>query len=209
MERKPKRKVVKERDKKVLLKEVDCKCPFCLSEDVATFEFHHIDGNRSNSVIENIIVLCPTCHAKIDRGYIGKEDVISMKQQTKITKQKKSIPFVKSELEAEFPGGEQAWLTYIKNTVTYPGEALKGKIGGVVLASFVVNHDGVLEDVTSLTGPPILRSEVERVLKQSPRWNPARQNGHPVKAYRKQPVTFQMQESNLLEDLLSFVKRIT
>lgn len=32
-------------------------------------EFHHIDGNRNNNDPENLLPLCPTCHAYITRGY--------------------------------------------------------------------------------------------------------------------------------------------
>jgi protein TonB len=39
-----------------------------------------------------------------------------------------------------------------------------------------------------------MEDEVIRVLKLSPRWKPASQNGRFVKAYRKQPVTFVIEE---------------
>lgn len=32
-------------------------------------EFHHIDRDRTNSRPENLIPLCPTCHAYLTRGY--------------------------------------------------------------------------------------------------------------------------------------------
>lgn len=33
---------------------------------------HHIDGNRTNHDIENLIVLCPTCHGKIHNRSRGR-----------------------------------------------------------------------------------------------------------------------------------------
>jgi protein TonB len=38
-----------------------------------------------------------------------------------------------------------------------------------------------------------MEEEVLRIMAKSPRWEPAIQNGKKVKAYRKQPVTFQIQ----------------
>jgi hypothetical protein len=38
-----------------------------------------------------------------------------------------------------------------------------------------------------------MEEEVVRILKKSPKWSPAIQNGKPVKAYRRQPVTFMIE----------------
>lgn len=44
---------------------------FCCgwSEDFRILEVHHIDENRTNNKIENLCLLCPTCHRKITLGY--------------------------------------------------------------------------------------------------------------------------------------------
>jgi protein TonB len=39
-----------------------------------------------------------------------------------------------------------------------------------------------------------MEEEVMRVIQKSPKWRPAMQNGKPVKAYRKQPITFVVNE---------------
>jgi protein TonB len=95
----------------------------------------------------------------------------------------------------------------LKSTLPYPESALKAGAEGTVLVSFVVNKNGVPEDVKSLVGHPALSQEAESVLRQSPRWQPARQNGSPVKAYRRQPITFKTEQNNPLIDLLSFFKK--
>ena len=53
-----------------LQKEIDSVCPFCVSQDVGHFEIHHIDENPSNNILENLILICPTCHSKITKGDI-------------------------------------------------------------------------------------------------------------------------------------------
>jgi|SRR5690348_8470527 len=51
-----------------LQKEIGSRCPFCRSEDVGHFEFHHIDGKSDNTVIDNLLMLCPQCHSKFTKG---------------------------------------------------------------------------------------------------------------------------------------------
>lgn len=41
-------------------------CAICgWNEDVDVLEVHHIDENRENNDIDNLIILCPTCHRKL------------------------------------------------------------------------------------------------------------------------------------------------
>ena len=69
-----------------LQKEVNNKCPFCPSKDVGHFEIHHIDENPGNNVQSNLILVCPTCHSKIDKGDI-KRDVVAKKKKHLITEE--------------------------------------------------------------------------------------------------------------------------
>lgn len=46
------------------------KCLVCgWNEDERILEAHHIDENRQHNEIENLCLLCPTCHRKITLGY--------------------------------------------------------------------------------------------------------------------------------------------
>ncbi len=45
-------------------------CACCgYKEDVRILEVHHIDGNRKNNDICNLIIMCPNCHRKVTLGY--------------------------------------------------------------------------------------------------------------------------------------------
>lgn len=45
-------------------------CKVCgWNEDERILEVHHIDGNRENNNIDNLCILCPTCHRKITLNY--------------------------------------------------------------------------------------------------------------------------------------------
>ncbi|MBB5439171.1 hypothetical protein HDC92_002858 [Pedobacter sp. AK017] len=67
-----------------LQQEINSKCPFCLGTDVGHFQIHHIDEDPSNNGMDNLFLLCPTCHSKITKGDISLGQVISVK--AKITK---------------------------------------------------------------------------------------------------------------------------
>lgn len=42
------------------------KCSVCgQAEDIDVLEVHHIDENRENNNVENLIILCPICHKKL------------------------------------------------------------------------------------------------------------------------------------------------
>lgn len=51
------------------LREYEPKCAVCqFDEDIDVLEVHHIDGDRMNNSLENLIVLCPLCHKKLTTG---------------------------------------------------------------------------------------------------------------------------------------------
>ena len=51
------------------------KCEVCgFDEFKAILEVHHIDGNRKNNEIDNLIILCPNHHAMLTRGVAVLED---------------------------------------------------------------------------------------------------------------------------------------
>lgn len=51
-------------------KNYEHKCAICgWDEDKRVLEVHHIDSDRENNKIDNLIILCPTCHRKITLHY--------------------------------------------------------------------------------------------------------------------------------------------
>jgi protein TonB len=62
---------------------------------------------------------------------------------------------------------------------------------GQVLIYFIVDSNGDIADVKLHKSVEYsLDQEALRLIRQSPKWEPAFQNGKNVKAYRRQPVTF-------------------
>jgi protein TonB len=60
---------------------------------------------------------------------------------------------------------------------------------------FVVELEGKVSDITAMTNHGYgFEEEAIRVLKKAAKWEPAIQNGRPVKAYRRQVIIFEVPE---------------
>jgi len=57
-----------------------CANPACRKWNTATHELHHIDGDRSRSIIENLILLCSNCHSEERQGIISPAQVMTWKR---------------------------------------------------------------------------------------------------------------------------------
>lgn len=103
------------------------------------------------------------------------------------------IPFTAVEEKPSFPKGD--FIKYIQENIRYPEEAIEMRIKGRISATFIVDKDGYIRDVKIIKGiDPMLDSEVVKVLKSSPRWNPGKQRGIPVKVAYSIPLNFNFDE---------------
>ena len=95
--------------------------------------------------------------------------------------------------DAEFPGGRAALIRYIYQNIQYPSVALKQRIQGRVVSSFIINEDGSISDVTLIQGVySFLDDEVLRVLRSMPPWKPAMKDGKAVKTKGIVPIVFRL-----------------
>lgn len=98
------------------------------------------------------------------------------------------------EIEAKFTGN---WEKFLRNNLNAEIPIDNGAPAGryTVYIQFVVDLDGSVSDIQPLTNIGFgMEKEAVRVLKKAAKWEPAVQNGHYVKAYRKQPITFVVEE---------------
>lgn len=105
--------------------------------------------------------------------------------------------FTKVEIDAAYPGGAGAWRSFLERNLRGETPVDNGASPGnyTVIVQFVVDVAGNVSDVKPLTSLGYgMEQEAVRVLKKSGKWKPAIQNGREVKAYRKQPITFQVLE---------------
>ena len=91
--------------------------------------------------------------------------------------------FMIVEEPASFPGGNKAWGKFLKKNLRYPRNSQRMGLEGKVFLSFIVAADGSLSNITVSRGlGGGLDEEAVRVLKKSPKWNPGKQRGRPVKS---------------------------
>jgi protein TonB len=61
-----------------------------------------------------------------------------------------------------------------------------------------VREDGTLADIKTSDYPGSLTAEhCIDLIRKGPRWKPAIQNGHEVNAYRKQPISFVIENQTI------------
>jgi len=105
--------------------------------------------------------------------------------------------FVRVENEAEFPGGHKAWVRYLQQHLNPNTPFDNGAPNGTyqVIVKFVVSKDGTISDVNGETKFGYgMEEEAIKIIKRGPKWKPALQNGNNVNAYRRQPITFVVEE---------------
>lgn len=98
--------------------------------------------------------------------------------------------FTAVEIEAEFDGN---WIRFLERTLNPNVPVDNNAPAGTyrVLVQFVVDVDGSVSDIKPLSSAGYgMEQEALRVLKKAKKWKPAFQNGTHVKAYRKQLITF-------------------
>ncbi|MBI1781324.1 MAG: TonB family protein [Sphingobacteriales bacterium] len=103
--------------------------------------------------------------------------------------------FTKVEIEAGFPGGDGAWKKFLERNLNGQVPSDNGAPEGTyrVLVQFVVDKEGNVSDVKPLTSYGYgMEEEAVKAIKKGPKWTPAEQNGRKVKAYRTQPIVFQV-----------------
>ncbi len=101
--------------------------------------------------------------------------------------------------EANYPGGESAWRDFLMKNLKANTPADKGAPIGkyTVIVKFVVGKDGNITGVAAETNHGYgMEEEVIRMINKSGAWTPARQNGRTVNAYRRQPISFLVEEDN-------------
>ncbi|HLP52548.1 MAG TPA: energy transducer TonB [Chitinophagales bacterium] len=88
---------------------------------------------------------------------------------------------------------DAALIRFIQSHIVYPQKEKEKKIEGVVLVRFEIQEDGTIGEVSVNRGiNAALDAEAIRVVKQLPKFIPAKQNGLTVKSYQVLPVEFKL-----------------
>lgn len=145
--------------------------------------FNGLDGNKNEGNNEN------AGKQGIDTSNINMGNVTGTNTETEI----KYSRLDKEEIEAEFPGGINAWRKYLERYLDANIPIDNGAPAGTytVIVSFNVSTTGEISEVKAETDFGFgMEREAVRAIKKGPHWKPGIQNGKFVKSMRKQPITF-------------------
>ena len=128
-------------------------------------------------------------YAKDRYGDKGKDGVIEITTKKKTDKD----TIVAVEELPEFIGGKDAMAAWLVSNLKYPGEAVKAKITGKVLVSFLVTAKGKINNAVVIKSvSPVLNAEAVRVISSMPDWKPGMQAGKYVPVQMQVPVEFKL-----------------
>jgi TonB family protein len=90
-----------------------------------------------------------------------------------------------------FPGGDEAYLRWIKENINYPKECKELGIQGRVIAKIIVKADGKITDIEITRSPDErLSAEAIRLIKAMPDWIPVHKDGKAVESTCYLPIRF-------------------
>jgi len=161
-------------------------------KDEEVKEDEKIEEIKEDQVISTKTVESDNKDAKVEVAPEGNGTVVDVKKDDEENK-----IWTKVEKEAEYPGGDAAWRSFLMNNLRGEVPVDNGANAGVyqVIVRFIVSKDGSLSDISCESDPGYgMCSEAVRVIKKTKSWRPANQNGREVNAYRRQPITFQVEE---------------
>jgi len=113
--------------------------------------------------------------------------------QKTVVSEKDQKVYEEVEEMPEFPGGMEALMKYLSTNIKYPKDAVKQKIEGRVMVTFIVDTDGSISDVKTVkTVYPSIDKESVRVVKKMPKWKPGKKDGRPVRVQYALPIVFRL-----------------
>ena len=113
--------------------------------------------------------------------------------QKTVVAQKNQKVFDVVEQMPEYPGGIQALFEYLSQNVKYPSDVENQKVEGRVIATFIVETDGTINNVEVVKPVfPSLDAEAIRVLSGMPKWTPGKQSGKEVRVKYTVPINFNL-----------------
>ena len=123
-----------------------------------------------------------------ERTYSDANIVVEMGDDVKVNlKENPNEIVAMPEVKADYPGGSEAFIKYIFAHYKSPTDE---EINAKVFISFVIEKDGSLSDIKVLRDAGFgIGQELLRVIKKSPKWKPALNNGKVVRSQYAIPIS--------------------
>ena len=92
-----------------------------------------------------------------------------------------------------YPGGMVEFMKWLTRNLNYPKYALRNKIQGKVMISFIVNTDGTISDIKVVKrAHALLDAEALRVARLMPKWEPGKDHGKVCRSMVAIPIVFEI-----------------
>lgn len=99
--------------------------------------------------------------------------------------------FITADEPPVFPGGVEAMMKYLNDSIVYPAKAKEKGISGTVVLQLTIARTGKITGIrVAYSVDSTLDAEAVRVVSKMPNWQPAKQNGKNVAVYFSLPVRF-------------------
>lgn len=110
-------------------------------------------------------------------------------------------PYFVVESQPEFKGGMTDFYRYVIENIGYPLRARRNGIEGQVVVQFVVEKDGSVSNVSAMNEiAGGCEEEAERVVRNSPDFQPGMQGGRPVRVKMILPIHFILDKEKVGHD---------
>ena len=150
--------------------------------------------------MRRIFVLCLLClisFLSFSQKMIDLEKAKFSSDSTFVILENNDTVFLIPQINAGFNGGQNGWNQWVQSNINKSVVANNGApIGSYMVHSlFIVEKDGSINDIEITNDPGYgTAQELIRVLKNSPKWDPAKKNGRSVKCIRALNIPFFVNE---------------
>lgn len=144
-------------------------------------------------MLVTVIADDPVDPDKIEELPLDSLKVLEKEKDLTLVEDEESTKGAIIEERAKFPGGIAAWAKWVTSFMVYPPACEKRGIEGNVTMTFDVAPDGRITNMR-ITNPADsrLNAEAMRILRNSPKWEPATKNGQPVLSRCTQTICFRL-----------------
>lgn len=119
-------------------------------------------------------------------------EIIEFSEEEEVMEEE--VFFIVEDMPSFQNKGQEGFREWISQNLRYPEIAAENGISGKVYVQFAVNSKGEVVDAVVVRGvDPALDKEAIRVVMSSPKWEPGKQRGKPVKVQFTFPINFVLQ----------------
>lgn len=193
-EKKPEEPVPPPKKEEVKIKETQYTQPRIVADELVKEE----DEIKEVEILEETKIGTANVEGDIDKGIVAPpvEPALNIGNKPNVEKDIDGR-FNTVQIEARFPGGNEAWAKYLTSHLNsdIPGQNGAPPAKYKVVVSFIVDKNGNISDVRAENDPGYgTATEAIRVIQKGPKWVPAEQNGQQVVYRQKQAITFEVNQ---------------